>query len=389
MRRRISETPFEKPVRGSVLVYAVAVLTGLVYAAVILLWAVVLVPQWLRRHERNAEHRTTVTFHRAMRALERRRVSRGVSRARHDVDVTVAGARSRVHDRISIDEHVVSPIDQHLDEGVDPFEGSETEDQLRHIRRLRAESHARSTATQRRRQVQQILIGLSVVGLVLLVMGVLPLLVGLLPAVGLAAFVYASRGSARAASANQKRAQRSSDRDLNRGAKEDGVQRSSRERSSSSARRSSANRTSSSRSSSTRRSSSASRRSGAARHVDAPAARTTNTEYSDLEGADVRLLSASESAGRRASAASEGRWEPVEAPLPGYLDSARATRMPRNLDSTANGDWTSERMLEQAEALRTPGADAEFELGLDDFVDIPGADVAEDHGYDHRRAVND
>jgi hypothetical protein len=63
--------------------------------------------------------------------------------------------------------------------------------------------------------------------------------------------------------------------------------------------------------------------------------------------------------------------------------------MPRNLDSTANGDWTSERMLEQAEALRTPGADAEFELGLDEFVDIPGTEIAEDHGYSHRRAVND
>ena len=48
-----------------------------------------------------------------------------------------------------------------------------------------------------------------------------------------------------------------------------------------------------------------------------------------------------------------------------------------------------ERMLEQAEALRTPGADAEFELGLDEFVDIPGTEIAEDHGYSHRRAVND
>ncbi len=376
--------------RAVSLVYAVAVLTGLVYVAVILLWAVVLVPQWLRRHERNAEHRTTVTFHRAMRALERRRVSRGVSRARHDVDVTVAGARSRVHDRISIDDEDVSPIDQHLDEGVDPFAGSETEDQLRQIRRLRAESHARSTASQRRHQVQQVLIGLTVVGLVLLVMGLLPLLVALLPAAGLAAFFYASRGSAKTAQAGESRTQRAADRDRRRTGEGEDVERESRERRSSSSRRASTQRSTVQRSAADRRSSSSRRRSGAGRHVDAPAAaQATGMQYADVEGADVRMLSTNEIDGRRASVAAEGRWEPVEAPLPGYLDSARATRTPRNLDSAANGDWTSERMLEQAEALRTPGADVEFELGLDNFVDIPGLESDEDQGYGNRRAVND
>ncbi len=376
--------------RAVSLVYAEAVLTGLVYAAVILLWAVVLVPQWLRRHERNAEHRTTVTFHRAMRALERRRVSRGVSRARHDVDVTVAGARSRVHDRISIDDEDVSPIDQHLDEGVDPFAGSETEDQLRQIRRLRAESHARSTASQRRRQVQQVLIGLTVVGLVLLVMGLLPLLVALLPAAGLTAFFYVSRGSAKTSQAGESRTQRAADRDRRRNGEGEDVERESRERRSSSSRRASTQRSTVQRSASDRRSSSSRRRSEAGRHVDAPAAaQATGMQYADVEGADVRMLSTNEIDGRRASVAAEGRWEPVEAPLPGYLDSARATRTPRNLDSAANGDWTSERMLEQAEALRTPGADIEFELGLDDFVDIPGLESDEGQGYGNRRAVND
>ena len=372
-------------------------LTGLVYAAVILLWAVVLVPQWLRRHERNAEHRTTLTFHRAMRALERRRVSRGVSRARHDVDVTVAGARSRVHDRVSVGDDTLSPIDQHLDHGVDPFEGSATEDHLRHVRRLRAESHARSTANLRRRQVQQVLIGLSVIGLVLLVMGVVPLLLGLLPAAALAVFFYASHRQSQKASAGQARkdrraasragsssdrrsTQRSrssqrtrSDEDLRADEETGAVRRSTTARRSSSSRRSSANR----------------RARTPGRHVEAPAARTDSTQYSDLEGADVRMLSTTEVEGRRAKVASEGRWAPVEAPLPGYLDSARATRMPRNLDSTANGDWTSERMLEQAEALRTPGADVESELGLDEYVDIPGSDSAAVADFGHRRAVND
>ena len=359
------------------------VLTGLVYAAVILLWAVVLVPQWLRRHERNAEHRTTLTFHRAMRALERRRVSRGVSRARHDVDVTVAGARSRVHDRVSIDDLDHSPIDEHLDHGVDPFEGSPSEDHLRHVRRLRAESHARNTASQRRRQVQQILIGLAVIGFVLLVMGVVPLLLGLLPGLALAAFFYASRKQSRSAEVSQARKDR---RRVSRANSSEAERSTTRERSGSSRQRS---RSSSRTSSSSRRSSATRSKRGAGRHVDAPAARVNAGQFADVEGADVRMLSTTEVEGRRARSGSETRWEPVEAPLPGYLDSARATRMPRNLDSTANGDWTSERMLEQAEALRTPGADAEFELGLDEYVDIPGTDHAREDSYGHRRAVND
>lgn len=338
-----------------------------------------------------------------MRALERRRVSRGVSRARHDVDVTVAGARSRVHDRVSVGDDTLSPIDQHLDHGVDPFEGSATEDHLRHVRRLRAESHARSTANLRRRQVQQVLIGLSVIGLVLLVMGVVPLLLGLLPAAALAVFFYASHRQSQKASAGQAREDR---REASRaGSSRD---RRSTQRSRSSQRSRSGERTrsdedvradeetdavrrstSARRSSSGRRSSASRRARTPGRHVEAPAARTDSTEYSDLEGADVRMLSTTEVEGRRAKVASEGRWAPVEAPLPGYLDSARATRMPRNLDSTANGDWTSERMLEQAEALRTPGADVESELGLDEYVDIPGSDSAAAAHFGHRRAVND
>ena len=191
--------------------------------------------------------------------------------------------------------------------------------------------------------------GLSVIGVVLLVMGVVPLLLGLLPAMALGAFLYASRRQTQAARVSaarkdRRRASRETSSEDYRSAQDDPAD----ERTAPQARRSSTQRSSNRRSSSSRRSR------GARRHVDSPAARLTQGQYSDLEGADVRVLSTSEVEGRRASAATEGRWEPVEAPLPGYLDSARATRMPRNLDSTANGDWTSERMLEQAEALRTP-----------------------------------
>ncbi len=359
-------------------------LTGLVYAAVILLWAVVLVPQWLRRHERNAEHRTTLTFHRAMRTLERRRGNRGVSKARHDVDVTVAGARSRVHDRVAMDDSGRSPIDEHLDSGEDPFRGTSSEERLRHVRLLRAKSHAAAQATQRRRQVQQALVGIAVIAFILFVMGVVPLLLAVLPVAALAGFWYLGRRQAAAAQQAQQRRVR---RERTRTGEAEFEADASSERRERSATSRSASRSSRGRSG----------RSRARRHVDAPAVHTPDIAYEaatvggaseDLVGDDFRLLSNEEVETRRASAAAGSDWEPSEAPLPGYLDSARATRMPRNLDSNANGDWTGERMVEQAEALRTPDADAEYELGLDDFVSVPGYD-ADEHGYSHRRAVND
>lgn len=75
----------------------------------------------------------------------------------------------------------------------------------------------------------------------------------------------------------------------------------------------------------------------------------------------------------------EHTWEPVRSPEPSYMRASRATTVPRELDSTKNGAWTAERMLEQAAALRT-GEDAEAELGLDEYA-YPSQ-------YETARAVN-
>lgn len=360
-------------------------LTGLVYIAVILLWAVVLVPQWLRRHERNSEHRTTLTFHRAMRTLERRRLNRSVSRARHDVDVTVAGARSRVHDRVSLDDQEVSPIDQHLDSGIDPFRGTETEEHLRSVRTLRAKSNAISKAGDRRRQIMQALGGLSIVCVVLMLMGVIPFMLAMLPVAGLGGFAYMSKRQAKAAAlANERRARRIAAREE---AYETTVDvREVRQMQEAAERAPRSERSASSRSASSRRSSS---RSSSSRRYSQASSRTRqqSSRASQTRNDDIRVLSASESEYERARANVSSDWDAVEAPLPGYLDSARATRIRRNIDSTANGDWTGERMLEQVEALRDPRKDAEAELGLDDYIDIPGYD--ERDGYGRRRAVNE
>lgn len=355
-------------------------LTGLVYLIVIALWAVILVPRWLRRHDRSAELRSSMRFDRAMQTLNRRR--RGVSPTSHSVDVTVAGARSRVHDSIRVDSNVPSPIDAHLDGGMDPFEGSTTEEQLRDARRRQTRSAAQSASAHRRKQVQQVLAGVSVVAFILMLMGVVSFMMFLLVPLVLAGFTFLAKRQETQSARTENRLRRNED------------QRSSARRQAATGReeRSQAEREErrSHRSSTARRSRNGSRK-AAPRRTMQPAG---SYEMAEVELAatgtdDVRVMSREESAAHNARRNTEPGWSPVEAPLPQYVNSARATEFPRNLDSTSNGDWTSERMLEQVEALRTPGADAEYELGLDSFVDVPRSARDTDEGYDFRRAVND
>lgn len=330
-------------------------LTGLVYAAVVILWAAVLVPRWMRRHDRNAARRTTVTFHRAMATLERRRSRHSTSRASHNIDVVVAGARSRVHDRTRVTRATSgspSGIDRHLDLGIDPFEGSEQELHLRDARLARSRMVARESAAKRRRHVRQTLTALNVIALILHVMGPLPLLLTALPPIGLALFWFAGRQEATRPTASRERT-----------------------RDSAKQARSAAPARSAGRAAAGRR---------AQRHVEPAAVRApTNVAEADDQGVgspDVRLLGPDEVAVRRLPVAS-GQWDAVESPLPSHMVGARADRRPV---SRRRGDWTAERMLEQVEALRAPGQDVEAELGLDEFVDIPYAGPTE-----HLRAVND
>ena len=46
--------------------------SGLIYAAIALMWAAVLIPMWLRNHDTAAENRSAERFGQAMRVLSRR-----------------------------------------------------------------------------------------------------------------------------------------------------------------------------------------------------------------------------------------------------------------------------------------------------------------------------
>lgn len=350
-------------------------LTGLVYAAVVVLWAVVLVPQWLRRHERNSEQRTTLTFHRAMTTLERRRTSRGVSRAAHDMDVEVAGARSRVHDRISVPAGP-SPIDQHLDHGIDPFEGGEEEVLLRDVRRYRAKVRARENAARRRRQVQNGLIGFSVISILLSFMGIMPSFIMGLIVAGTGAFWWMARKQNEQAKVNAERLRR---RETMRTGQRDSASSGASESEDATPR-------------SRRAKSEKSRRRETRRHVEpsapVPAADADYVSADAGQLGDVRVLSEHEVTTRRATAASAmssdqaSEWESTEAPM-----SASASSSVRSLDSATNASLMSQRIREQEEALMVPGADAEAQLGLDSYVDVPDNGVRDLRSY--RRAAND
>ncbi len=46
--------------------------SGLIYAAIAIMWAVVLIPMWLRNHDTAAENRSAERFGQAMRVLSRK-----------------------------------------------------------------------------------------------------------------------------------------------------------------------------------------------------------------------------------------------------------------------------------------------------------------------------
>lgn len=332
-------------------------LTGLVYAAVIVLWALVLVPQWLRRHERNSEQRTTLTFHRAMRTLERRRITRGASRAPHSPVVTVSGAQSRVHDRVALTDDGMPVIDSYLDSGIDPFVGTETEEAVKLSRREQAREDARLLAAARRRQIQQILGGVTVVFLILALLGFMSVFMAVLPMLALGIYWYLAR---KQDERSQTRRSRSSQR-ASRRAESTRRTRSerSRTRTASTPAKVPASASSdagdSGRKRSVPRSSRARRREAAAanRYSDAPAITVT---AADDGGEDFRVLTGREAESARARK-EPGAWDPAEPTVSKYARRG----------SSDGSDWTGERLLEQAEALRT-GEDVDAELGLDELV---------------------
>jgi hypothetical protein len=298
--------------------------TGLIYVAIIALWAAVLVPMWLRRHDHASESRNVERFNTAMRSLSgsrrrgRRPGDREVLQPRRprEREVVVTGARRRVRDT-----ERMSASEVRAARGLD-----------------RAEQTGRRTggAAARRRRVLAVLALLTVATAVAVVLGAVPALVLAVPAVMLVVFVVLAprrpAGRATAATRPAPRRRRAAE-----------VEPDLRPR-------------------------------PGRRTIDplpapvtGPALAPTGTDGAPLDG-----------------------WEPVPTTLPTYVNAPRASGIPRILDLTTPGTWTSAAMLEHAQQLRHPHRDlhAEQEAVLAEDWDDVVADYA-DPQPPRRRAVND
>lgn len=251
-------------------------LTGLLYAAVVAMWAVVLIPRWLGASDRYRETRSVQRFRHSLRSVRPRRSHRS-----HDVSV-VEGKRVGRVDTSPAD----SAIDDHLNLGIDPFAGSREDAHRQHAKAAQTRREAVSASARRRRRITSGLVAATVVTTLLMLVGMMSPVLPVLSALALGGFVYLVRTQV----ANRDAAAR------------------------------------------------------AAAQASRPATARSATQE-----------------------ATNAVWEPVHAPEPSYLRAPRATSFPREIDSTVNGEWTSERMLEQAAALRT-GQDIDEELGTEEYA---------------------
>ncbi len=173
-------------------------LTGLLYAAVIAMWAVVLLPRWLGTSDRYRDARTTQRFRRSLRSVSARR------HRSHDV-AAMPGAQAGRVDTAPAD----TAIDQHLDLGIDPFVGSPEDGHRRRARHHESREAAGVAAALRRKRILTGLAVVSLVSLLGLVAGFVPMPVAVLALAALAGYVYLlasqSRARARAQEARRRR----------------------------------------------------------------------------------------------------------------------------------------------------------------------------------------
>jgi len=307
--------------------HSVPTVTGVIYVVIIALWAAVLIPIWLRRHDQISEVRSTARFSSAMKTLG----GRGRPRYASGVDdqeayystaaPTVSGGRpaagrydnpeARMR-RGAPDQRTASP--DWNDDGLDPAYEREL---------------VRRAAATRRTIVLGSLTAILLATLLLAIASILPKWVPILAAVPVVAFVLATAMTASARSAAPARSGR---REVSRA---------------STARRA---------------------------EVVEGAPRTAAAPVDDWETWNAWD--------------DDDAWEAVPTTLPTYVSAPRASAVPREIDRAHSGEWSGEAMVETARAMRSRPA-TESLAGYGD-VDH-SADTAEIPVVDYRddaRAAN-
>jgi hypothetical protein len=152
--------------------------TGLIYLVIIALWAAVLIPMWLRRHDQISEVRSTARFSSAMRSLG--------SHGQPQYAMSMSGGPMTS----SIPEVSVARTSRSTPaEGVDPSYEREL---------------ARQSAATRRAIVLGVLTAVLLVTLIGAVLGMLPKWVPVLAAIPVIAFVVATAMTASQRSSSQR-----------------------------------------------------------------------------------------------------------------------------------------------------------------------------------------
>ncbi|MCU0265587.1 MAG: hypothetical protein MUC45_05620 [Actinomycetia bacterium] len=280
--------------------------SGLIYAVIVGLWAVVLVPMWLRRHDEVSESRSVDRFQGAMRTLSR---------------------RSATGDRREVLRHRHSPPAAARPDGVAASAASAS-----------ASPGRPADPAARRRRSLLVLAGVLLLVGVLVVVGVAPWWAAVLPAVLLGAFVARARVAAR----------RRTSRELQERRARAAAARRRRDAAVASRYRQSV---------------------GAAPRADLAVAVAADVAVDIAVPAAEPVRPALESEPLY-DAVAERVWEPVPVPLPTYVTAPKAPRSVRVIDLTQPGSWTSGHLTEdeqpvvpaEAAAVRDPDSIVTGEL---------------------------
>jgi len=167
-------------------------MSAVIYAAIVLIWLIVLVPMWLRRHEATTDERSTDRFEGAMRVLARRQAPRSADR--RYVVMPKRSAATSVHVSGS-PEPVKRGHRWHLPFGAGSGASSKPKSPRPDTPRAPA-----SPAVRRRRTLLGLLV-VTFLFVVLSAVGVMPWPLLLLPGLLLAVYVVHLRSQARQAAA--------------------------------------------------------------------------------------------------------------------------------------------------------------------------------------------
>jgi hypothetical protein len=168
--------------------HSVPIVTGVIYVVIIALWAAVLIPIWLRRHDRISEVRSTARFSSAMKTLGGRgRLTPAFSEGGHADDYFTASTTGRGYGtaprrRTDPEARMRRGDETRQSSGYD-FEGMDPSYERELVRR---------SAATRRAVVLGTLTALLLLALILAIVGVLPQWLPILTAVPVVAFVLAT-----------------------------------------------------------------------------------------------------------------------------------------------------------------------------------------------------